>query len=45
MHINNEPVDAMQVPLEDGHSLTPDDLPNFFKERDRIDTARAQQSQ
>ncbi len=45
MHIDGQPVDAMTVPLEDGHSLTPDDLPNFFKERDRIDAARAQQDE
>ncbi len=45
MHINGEPVDAMTVPLDEGHSLAPDDLPAFFKERDRIDTIRAQQDE
>ncbi len=42
MHIDGQPVDAMTVPLEDGHSLTQADMPAFFKERDRIDAIRAQ---
>ena len=45
MHINGEAVDAMKVPLDDGHSLAPADLPDFFKERDRIDTVRAEQDE
>ena len=45
MHIDGQPVDAMTVPLEDGHSLVPADLPNFFKERNRIDAVRAQQDE
>lgn len=43
MHIDGEAVDAMKVPLEDGHALTGDDIGAFFAERDRIDTVRAQQ--
>lgn len=42
MHIDGQPVDAMKVPLEAGHSLSAADLPAFFKERDRIDAIRAQ---
>ena len=42
MHINNEPVDAMTVPLEAGHGLNGDELTAFRKERDRIDQIRSQ---
>lgn len=42
MHINSEPVDAMTVPLEAGHSLDGDEMTAFRKARDRIDGIRAQ---
>ena len=45
MHIDGQPVDAMAVPLESGHSLTGADVAAFDKERDRIDVIRSQASE
>ena len=42
MHIDGQPVDAMTVPMESGHSLSGADLQAFDKERDRIDLIRSQ---
>ena len=42
MHIDNEPVDAMTVPLQAGHSLDGAEMTSFRNERDRIDAIRAQ---
>ena len=45
MHIDGQPVDAMTVPMESGHSLTGADIAAFDKERDRIDVIRSQASE
>ncbi len=42
MHIANEPVDAMTVPLAAGHALDGGEMTAFRTERDRIDGIRAQ---
>ena len=44
LHINDEPVDPMSVPMENGKSLTGPALQAFVKERDRIDLLRAAQT-
>ena len=44
MHINNEPVDPMSVPLQSGPVLSGPVMQAFLKERNRIDALRAQQS-
>ena len=44
LHINDEPVDPMSVPMENGKSLDGAALQGFFKERNRIDTLRAAQT-
>lgn len=43
MHINNEPVDPMAIPLQAGPVLDGGDRKTFFKARDRIDALRARQ--
>ena len=44
MHINNEPVDPMSVPLQSGPVLSGQVMQAYIKERNRIDAKRAQQS-
>ncbi len=42
MKIDGQAVDAMKVPLESGHPLSAANVTAFQKERDRIDSIRAQ---
>jgi murein DD-endopeptidase MepM/ murein hydrolase activator NlpD len=44
MHINNEPVDPMSIPLPSGPVLDAAALRSFVAERNRIDALRAQQT-
>ena len=44
LHIDDQPVDPMSVPMENGKSLIGPALQAFFKERDRIDVLRAAQT-
>lgn len=44
MHINNEAVDPMSVPLQSGPVLSGPVMQAFIKERNRIDALRAQQA-
>ena len=41
VHINGEKVDPQSIPTEEGKALAGDALKAFFRERDRIDVARA----
>ncbi len=43
MHIDNQPVDPMSIPLQSGPVLSGPVLADFFKNRDRIDALRAKQ--
>lgn len=42
MHVNGEAVDAMTMPMDEGHSLKAAELTAFQAERDRIDSIRSQ---
>ncbi len=42
MHVNGEAVDAMIMPMDEGHSLKGAQLTAFQTERDRIDSIRSQ---
>lgn len=44
LHVNDEPVDPMSVPMENGKALAGPALQAFFKERDRIDVLRRAQT-
>jgi len=41
VHVNDEAVDPMSIKTDEGQTLSGDDLKAFFKERNRIDVARA----
>jgi murein DD-endopeptidase MepM/ murein hydrolase activator NlpD len=41
VHVDGQPVDPQSIKTEEGHTLSGDVLRAFFKERDRIDVARA----